>query len=359
MNVSPIKGHALQQQWLRRAIERGRLAHAFLFAGPAGIGKRRVAELLIRSLFCETADPSELAPCGNCAACKQLRAGTHPDYHTVGIPEGKREIPIKDIAGEDDRRGQEGLCHDLSLRPMSAGRKAAVIDDAHAMNQASANSLLKTLEEPPAGALIVLVTDQPGAMLPTIRSRCQLVQFQPLTVTEVAEILVEGDLVGDAGEAERLAAVSGGSVQTALTLRDGPLRQYADLVEQRFSSARLNPLEVSREVLSAFDEFPAAEQRQHAGWLLRYLAEFYRRSLRCAGETDGDSTPASRFAAELGESSEAQTDVLTGLLERVHEAELHLAEAMGLPLCIESLVDELARVQRAAVVEHRRSNVQR
>ncbi|MFT3772273.1 MAG: hypothetical protein QM820_43285 [Minicystis sp.] len=84
------------------------------------------------------------------------------------------------MVGAPDRRGREGLCHDLSLRPMSANRKVAIIDDADRMNEESANALLKTLEEPPAGSILFLITPSIEPILPTIRSRCQPIRFGPL-----------------------------------------------------------------------------------------------------------------------------------------------------------------------------------
>src|SRR5690606_112650 len=141
-----------------------------------------------QSLFCETVPSEQLAPCGTCPNCKRFLSRNHPDFHTVGIPSGKRDIPIAAMLGEEERRGREGLCHDLVLRPMSGDRKFAVIDDAHALTRESGNALLKTLEEPPPKCVIILTTDQPDALLPTIRSRAQFVRFRPLDGADVRRI---------------------------------------------------------------------------------------------------------------------------------------------------------------------------
>ncbi|MEZ6064931.1 MAG: ATP-binding protein [Planctomycetaceae bacterium] len=151
MSWDDIRGHDTQLAMFRRAIARGRVAHAYLFLGPPGVGKRLIAHRIAQCLFCQTHADSELRACGICSACKQVKSGTHSDLMSIGLPPGKRELPISLLLGEPDRRGREGLLHDLSLRPMSADRRIAIIDDADRMNDESANALLKTLEEPPPG----------------------------------------------------------------------------------------------------------------------------------------------------------------------------------------------------------------
>ncbi len=146
---STLVGHAAQVGMLRRAAERGRLGSTLLFAGPHGIGKRRIAMSVAQSLFCERHVEAELLACGECSACKQVAAHTHPDLIVVRRPPGKAVLPIALFVGEDESRGKEGMCHELSLRPMSAGRRIAIIDEAELMGDEAANALLKTLEEPP------------------------------------------------------------------------------------------------------------------------------------------------------------------------------------------------------------------
>ena len=161
-----IRGHTHQVDMFRRAAGRGRLSHAYLFVGPEGIGKRMFARALAQCLFCDRFDDTQLEACGECPACRQMLAGTHPDFLTVCVPDGKSELPIDLLAGPIDRRGREGLCYDLSLRPMSANRKVAVIDDTDRMNDESANSLLKTLEEPPIDSTLILISTNPDSLLP-------------------------------------------------------------------------------------------------------------------------------------------------------------------------------------------------
>src|SRR5688572_29854914 len=224
-----IEGHDRIVARFRRAIEQGRLASTFLFVGPEGIGKRAFAIALARSLLCERRDDAQLDVCGICPSCVQVAARTHPDLHFIGLPEGKSSIPIKLLIGEDETRMREGLCYDISLKPFGGKRKIAIVEDADYLNRAEvANCLLKTLEEPPPRSLLILVGTSESKQLPTIRSRSQVVRFEPLSREIVERLLVEKRLVADPAEARRLAAQSEGSISRALELADPELWQFRD-----------------------------------------------------------------------------------------------------------------------------------
>jgi DNA polymerase-3 subunit delta' len=184
MSWNAILGHASQLERLRQSAKGGRLAHAYAFVGPSGIGKRRFAFELARCLLCEKRSDADFEACGECASCQQVAAGTHPDLLTVGLIDGKRELVIRQFIGEKETRGKEGLCYDVSLKPMSGRRRVAIIDDAEALNDESANALLKTLEEPPPDSVLILVATSGDLLLPTIRSRCQVIAFQPRTCSD-------------------------------------------------------------------------------------------------------------------------------------------------------------------------------
>ena len=112
-----IIGHDTVVEQFRRALERGRLASSFLFAGPAGIGKRSFAIKLAQALLCEKHPEEALDPCEHCPSCIQVIAGTHPDFQLVSKPSDKSFIPLELLIGDKEHRRREGLCHHVALKP--------------------------------------------------------------------------------------------------------------------------------------------------------------------------------------------------------------------------------------------------
>jgi DNA polymerase-3 subunit delta' len=336
----------------RRAVQRGRTAHAYVFVGPEGVGKRLVARNLAQCLFCERIPEAQLDACGECPACKQVRVGTHPDLLTVACPEGKRELPIELIAGAKENRGREGLCRDLALRPMSATRRIAIIDDAEKMNEESANALLKTLEEPPPGSILFLISPSVDALLPTIRSRCQPIHFSALTEADLAELLVQLDLETDPAAARAVAELSEGSLATARQLLDPELRTLRDVVHEHLSAAEYRSLETADALIALVEELGSdtAAQRQNAGWLLRFAVSYFRSALQQAATADEaePGEPVRRFVVRCGDREEA-AERLAAMLDRCVLADLHLQQMMPVPLCLEGLCDDLARIDRGAM----------
>ena len=198
MTFTQIIGHERQKSILQRALTGSRLAHAYLFAGPEGVGKRLMALAVARVLFCSAG-----TGCGECAACRKLAHRNHPDLHVLE-PDGN-SIKIEQI---------RALQRDLSLRPLEGSRKVCLIEAAELMTTAAANALLKTLEEPRGDILLILLSSQPQRLLETIRSRCQLLQFprQPL---ELIRVNLQTQLGISDDEAHILAALAEGSFKKA------------------------------------------------------------------------------------------------------------------------------------------------
>lgn len=185
---------------LRRSIDSGKTAHAYLFEGIEGCGRRTTALAFIQTLFC-----ASNTGCGDCPSCRKMISGNHPDLHLLE-PDGTF-IKIDQI---------RALQKELSLRPYEASRKACIIKDAEQLNISAANAMLKTLEEPPGNAVIVLLTTDASAVLSTIRSRCQLLRFAPLSNDTVRDCLVERGVAPDT--AVTAAAVARGSIGKALEI---------------------------------------------------------------------------------------------------------------------------------------------
>jgi DNA polymerase-3 subunit delta' len=157
------------------SLAEGRLGHALLFAGAARMGKLAVAEQLAARLLCATPGADGLA-CGDCRGCRLMAAGTHPDFKLVSfIPNDKGDKLRSEIIVDQMR----DLGHWFSLTPQMGGAQVALVSPAHALNTNAANALLKTLEEPARDRYLLLVTDHPGRLPATIRSRCQRLAFRP------------------------------------------------------------------------------------------------------------------------------------------------------------------------------------
>lgn len=196
MRMPPWHRDAWNRLQARR--ERDAMPHALLLAGPAGLGKRAFLERLVRVLLCK--QPVDGAACGTCRACKLLDAGTHPDHVGVSFGLNKAGKLRKEIVVEQIR----DLSARLAMASQFGGWQVAGIDPADAMNAPAANALLKTLEEPTAASLIVLVADAPWRLPATIRSRCQRVDFRLPPRTQGLEWLNETG-VADAASALRSA----------------------------------------------------------------------------------------------------------------------------------------------------------
>jgi DNA polymerase-3 subunit delta' len=215
MNFDTIIGHQQQIKILKSAISQQRIAHAYLFDGPTGIGKKLVAHALACAFLCDTG-----CGCGSCSSCTTMAAGSHPDFHLLQ-PDGD-SIKIDQI---------RILQSQLALRSFAGRGKACLIDNAELMTREAANALLKTLEEPTAGTLIIVISSQPESLLETIRSRCQRLRFSRLPRQQLARHLAN-DLTFSADAALVLAAVADGSFEKALGQhQDLYLKKRAGLIQ--------------------------------------------------------------------------------------------------------------------------------
>ena len=202
MKLSEFVGYGDRLRQLMRSVQAGRIVHALLFTGPHGSGKRTMAAMFAQALLCRGNEPR---PCGVCPACKRFEAGSHPDVRTVR--------PEKRTIGVDTVRD---LIDYLALRPYEGGRHIAIIEQADRLTPAAQNALLKTLETPPGDAMFFLISDAPGGLLPTIRSRCQTVRFSDLSVEDCAAALARRGIPEN--RAAMLSGMAQGSVGRALEL---------------------------------------------------------------------------------------------------------------------------------------------
>ena len=202
-----IRGQQHALEYLRRSLQNQRIAHAFLFTGPEGVGKRTTALALAQALNCQETENQDA--CGLCNTCRRIEKGVHPDVHEI-VPDGQ-SIKIEQI--------RDSIHREAMLKPLEGKNKIYLLDPAEALTLEAANSLLKLLEEPPAKVVLILITTQPFALLTTIRSRCQEIRFQAVARQVLAQWL-EARLSCAQAQAVTLAMLSGGRPAEALRLAD-------------------------------------------------------------------------------------------------------------------------------------------
>lgn len=337
MSAGQLYGHEQQREMFRRALSRGRLGHAYLFSGPRGIGKQRFARFLAQSLMCERHSAELLAPCGECAGCRQVLSGTHPDLFQVGLPTGKSELPIETFVGSPEKRGREGLCHDLAMAPMHGGYRVAIIDDADCMNVASANALLKTLEEPGPRSVLILIAEDPEQVIRTIRSRCQQVYFGPLSTDDLRSVVLQNAAVESQElPAERLElalAEANGSVQQAeawlsRTEQGGAAIAHLNAVLTRPGFRVFELTQAAEQVISQFGS-ETREQRAGGQAILDCCLALCHRRLTESTQVE--------FREEFSHIRDAWGDAV----ELCLRTSVQLERRASVPLCLDAFYQEL------------------
>jgi DNA polymerase-3 subunit delta' len=245
MASAELVGHERQRGLLARAVRDGRVPPALLFTGPEGVGKKSVALAVARALLCARADGGA---CDACEACGRALRGLHPDARLIR-PEGASVLSIKIEAVRD-------VVREIVGRPFEGRARAFVIDEAHLMTEQAGNALLKSLEEPPPTSHVILVSGAPQALLPTVRSRCQLLRFGPLPAGLLESHLRERHGLG-AEEARLRATLSGGSLGAALAFDSDSFRAVRDetleLLERIASWSPLERMEASERLADQED----------------------------------------------------------------------------------------------------------
>lgn len=204
-----IFGNAPRIEHLRKIFSENKFPHAVIFSGIAGIGKRKIAENCAAALLCE--NPNNGEACGVCQSCKILAAGNHSDFYVVE-PEKSKSAPIIKISQI------RTLQNAVSLQPNISNCRVVIIDGAEFMNNAAANCLLKTLEEPTGQTVFILTTANRAGLLMTIRSRCGVINFEKISAAEIQNALKLRGIESD--RAQIISAISAGSFGRALKLEE-------------------------------------------------------------------------------------------------------------------------------------------
>lgn len=251
-----IVGHRWAVRLLQRAVEQRELSHAYLFTGPSGVGKASLARALALAALCPAPSP----PCRSCVGCRLVASGSHPDLCWVAPESGAGRIKIEQV---------RDLQRQLSLTPNLALRRVAVLEGFEQATPSAANALLKTLEEPPEHALLVLLAPDTDSLLPTVVSRCQVISLQPLAIPAIEQALQERWKV-EPEQARLLAHLCGGRLGWAVNAASDPrvLRRREQWLEglSRLLSASLvdrfrQAGELSRDLEAAYEALEV-----WAGW---------------------------------------------------------------------------------------------
>lgn len=228
----------LESPWQRLLATRARPAQALLLAGPRGVGKGALAQAWASALLCE-APLADGAACGQCPACHWFASGTHPDFRLVTLQEKTTKEGESRMATAIEVEQAREVVDFVQLSTYRAGRRVVLVHPADTLNPASANALLKVLEEPPLNTVFVLVSDQPRRLLPTIRSRCTRLEIG-LPAAETAMQWLAGQEVKDA---QTLLALSGGSPLDVLRWAEGAeLDERQSVLEGLARPAQLDPV---------------------------------------------------------------------------------------------------------------------
>ncbi len=289
MPFARVIGHSRPLGLLAGSIARGTLPPSLLFTGPEGVGKRLVAQAVAEALNCLS--PAGRDACGSCPACRRIARGSHPDVLAIDPPEvGATKIEsVRPAIAAAAYRPFEGRC------------RVVIVNDADRLTDDAEAALLKSLEEPPAGTVFILVSSRPETLLATIRSRCSRLRFGRLAAGDVARFLIERQEF-DAEEAHAIAAVADGSPGRALeagtrAYRDG---RAAALSALRIVSAASSPrarLEAAAGLMAGKPS--SAGERDELATRITMLASLVRDLALVAHGGRGDALANADLAGDL------------------------------------------------------------
>ena len=329
-------GHEPALTRLQRAIESGRPAHAYVFAGPEGVGKAAAALEFAAALNCT----GDAKPCGECRSCRDTVAGRHPDVEMVA-PVGLCDEPDhRDHADSRDLRicQVRRLERLISIAPYAGSYRVAILDAADTLRAESANAFLKTLEEPPAGTVIILLVEREERLPETVMSRCQRITFRRAGRQTVVEALIARG--GDAAQAELIAAAAAGRIGWAFRALEDPslLSERKAMLDDAVRIAHAGRVERFNWAKEA--EGRSAEVRERYLRALDVWEEWWRDVLLAGAGGDAvvnrDREPVLRREGKMYRASD-----IVRFLQALIQTREHLQANVDLQLALENLTLDL------------------
>ena len=314
------EGQSQHIRRLQREFARHEEAHAYLFSGPVGTGKKSVARLCAAARLCRGEGGEK--PCGLCGPCRRVFAGTHPDVHVVEPEKGKRDISIGVM---------RAALSEAQVRPLEGDAKLFLIPEADRMNPQAQNALLKTLEEPPEDTVFLLCASRPAALLPTILSRTRMIRFHPLSVEDASLRLQQIGM--EKPQADAAAVLSEGCVGVALLLDKDALARRRELTARFFGVQR--PADVPA-ILAAYKD----EKLDRAALLSEWEASVRDVTSACVS---GQELPSEAYAPEA--AAYARTVPLQAALQLTEDAltaKKMLASYVGFQGILETILLSIA-----------------
>ncbi len=321
MSFSDITGNARIKKILTKALQRGRTPNSLLFSGPTGVGKIDMAYVVAKALNCLDREDDA---CETCASCLAINKGVFPDVMLIA--------PEREVLKIDQMRVLKQAAY---LKPMIGRNRVFIVDPAESMNREASNSLLKVLEEPPAFSYIILITSNPFVILPTIKSRCQVLSFSPVSRDDIERCLIEHDFSEE--KARILSLLVRGNLKQAVNM------DWEEVKSRREETWRLFLTFLHGEPPASFYKEFSARSRDAAAEELRptleLLASFSRDLLLVKENGDPGLLLNPDFEAFLREESgSASTGQVLALLSQVEKWLLALQKNMNIKLFMSSLI---------------------
>ena len=322
-----LLGHETAIQFLQIHSQPENLRHAYLITGAEGVGRETLALAFVKALNCIN-PPSKGNFCGECQPCRQIEAQAYPDLSILRVAEGARELKIEQI-----RTMQQSL----SLAPYQSKYRVVLIPDFQRATMGASNALLKSLEEPPSRAILILTADARESLLETIASRCEVVRLRPMRIYDLAKELQERHALSDV-ESRKLAQLSGGRVGMAMHyLRDEDLlEKYHNALDKLEEILAMN----LRSRIKYVEKLQRSkgQARETYSFLIATWLTFWRDVLICS---EAGEVPLVNLEKEdLIRHTAAGLDLqrVAGILQRHEEALTMLDQYVNSRLILENLL---------------------